>query len=276
MVLAFIFLLAAAARPDDIKAAARASAAKWQKAVITVKVVAKVKSFRGEEENQFEVTGTVIDPSGLTIVSSQSIDPAGVIKAFLSSMGRGESPDQLKFDSEITQTTMILEDGSEVEAEVVLKDADLDLAFVRPKKPQQQFTYIPLKPGGRPLEVLEDLFVISRLDRSENRATGITLGMVQAVVKGPRTFYITNQELVANGIGCMAFVADGTPVGIIVTKQKQSAGDKGMSVFMSMMMGSGMGGAGSIQILRPIVDLLDDLAQAKEAKVPQSAPATQP
>lgn len=255
----------------DIKSAARAAWIKWEKAVITVKVVAKMKTGRGDEENQFEVTGSVIDPSGLTIVSAQSIDLAGMFKALMASVGRSAPPDQLKFDSDITQTTMILQDGSEVEAELVLKDADLDFAFVRPRKSEQQFTYIPVKSGSKPLEMLQDLFVISRLDRSQNRATAISIGNVQAVVKGPRIFYVVNQELAANGLGCIVFGADGEPAGIVVTKPKQNTGDKGMSMLMNMMMGGGVGG-GTVKIVRPLTDVMDDIAQAKEAKVPQSAP----
>lgn len=274
LLLAMIFTVCAIAenpRPLDIKSAARSALVKWEKAVVTVKVVAKMKTPRGDEENQLEVTGSVIDPSGLTIVSAQSIDPVGMVKAFLASVGRSTPPDQLKIESDITQTTMILQDGSEVEAEVVLKDADLDCAFVRPSKSDQQFTYIPMKPGSKPLEMLEDVFVIRRMDRSANRATAISLGTVQAVVKGPRTYFITNQELAANSLGCMVFGADGEPKGIVVTKAKQNTGDKGMSVLMSMMMGSGLGG-GSVQIVRPLSDLLEDVAQAREAKIPQSAP----
>jgi len=223
-----------------------------------------------EEESQFEVTGTVIDPSGLTIVSARSIDPAGIIKDFLTSMGR-PTEQEMKFDTEVSQTTIVLQDGSEVEADVVLKDADLDVAFVRPRK-QQEFTFIPLKGSAKPLEPLQDLFVIQRLDRSQNRATSIVLGMVQAVIKGPRTFYIANQELASTSLGCIAFLADGTPAGIIVTKQKQNSGDKGMGMMMNMMMGSGAKSGGSIAILRPIEDFKEDVAQANEAKTPQTAP----
>jgi len=232
-----------------------------------------MKSARGDEENQFEVTGTVIDPSGLTVVSNQSIDPAGMIKSFLMSMGRGEPPDSSKLDSQITQTTMIMQDGSEVDAEVVLKDAELDFAFVRPRQSDEHFVYIPLNTPQKPLELLQDLFVISRMNRAENRATGVTLGMVQGIVKGPRTVYITNQELVSNSLGCIAFSTEGLPVGIVVTKAKQNTGDKGMGVLMNMMMGNGIGGAGSFTVLRSIDDLKEDVAQAKEAKVTESAPA---
>ncbi|HET6268036.1 MAG TPA: serine protease [Acidobacteriota bacterium] len=267
LVLLAISLIASASSASDIKAAARAAMSKYQKAVITVRVVAKVKSPRGEEENQFEVIGSVIDPSGLTVVSAQSIDPAAMVRALLATMGRQGQDAMAKFDSDITQTTMILQDGTEVDADVVLKDADLDLAFVRPRK-TQSFDSIPLKPRGKPLEALEDIFVIDRLERSENRVTALNIGMIQAVVRGPRVFYIANQELSASSQGCIAFDVEGNPVGLFVAKQKQSSGDKGMAALMSMMAGGGI--SASIQIIRPIEDVLEDATQAKEARVPQS------
>src|SRR5262249_42069064 len=185
----------------------------------------------------------------------------------LATMGRQGQDAMAKFDSDITQTTMILQDGTEVDADVVLKDADLDLAFVRPRK-TQTFDSIPLKPRGKPLEALEDIFVIDRLERSENRVTALNIGMIQAVVKGPRVFYIANQELSASSQGCIALDAEGNTVGLFVGKQKQSSGDKGMAALMSMMAGGGI--SASIQIIRPIEDVLEDATQAKEARVPQS------
>lgn len=254
----------------DVKTAARAAVTRWQKAIITVRVVAKIKSPRGEEENQFEVTGSVIDPSGLTVVSAQSVDPAAMLRAFLSSIGRPGMDEKTNYDSEITQTTMILQDGTEVDADVVLKDADLDLAFVRPRK-AQTFDSIPLKPRGKAIELLEDIFVISRMDRSENRVTAINIGVIQATVKGPRIYYVANQELSAGSLGCVAFDADAKPLGVFVAKPNQNTNDKGMGALMNMMAGKGFGA--SNRILRPIEDVLEDAAQAREARVPQSSPA---
>lgn len=272
-ILAAFFSVAVPLHALDLKTVARQAMGKWENAVISVKVIAKIKTSKGEEENQFEVTGSVIDPTGLTVVSAQSIDPAGMIKALLSSTGRPSLPDSMKFDSDIAQTTMILKDGTEVEADIVLKDADLDLAFVRPRKAPGPFTFISPKPLGKPLEVLQDLFAIQRLDRSRNRVTSIALGVVQAVVKGPRTFYIANQELVANSLGCIAFTSDGLPAGVIVSMPKANIGDKGMGVLLGMLMGSGL--SGSVPILRPLEDLQDGINQAKEARNPQSEPAAQ-
>ena len=75
----------------DIRAAARALAAKSSKAVVTVELVVTVRGGGmmgggGDEEQEIEVVGTVIDPSGLTVVSASEIDPTTMLKALLGGM----------------------------------------------------------------------------------------------------------------------------------------------------------------------------------------------
>jgi hypothetical protein len=259
-----ILMVASSGSTEDLKEAARAIAAKFQKAIITVKIVAKVRTFRGEEDNQMELRGTVIDPSGLTVVSAISADPAEMIKTLVSSMSQRQMPAGAKFESEITSVMMILDDGTEVEGEVVLKDADLDLAFIRPKKKSASFDFVPLKPRGKFLDLLDDVIVINRLDRSQNRAIALNIGSIQAVVKGPRPYYISTQQVSASSVGCVAFASDGGTAGIFVTQRKQNTGDNGMSALISIMMGSGVGGAGTFQILRPVEDVLEVAKQAQQ------------
>ena len=76
----------------------------------------------------------------------------------------------MKFESHITETIIVLDDGTEVLADVVLKDEDLDFAFIKPKEPSDKFVYVPLKARERPIELLDEFFVIGRLGKSENRA----------------------------------------------------------------------------------------------------------
>ncbi len=266
---AFALQLSAA----DLKVAARESAGRWKKAVVNVKLVAKVKLPNREEDQKLEVTGTVIDPSGLTVVSAQSIDPAAMIRTFFNSVSSGQGQD-FKFESEVRETALILDDGTEVEADVVLKDSDLDLAFVRPRDSSRTYEFIPLKAPSASPELLEDVFVIGRLSRSENRSISIATGTVRSIVKGPRPFYVCNDELSAGSVGTIAFNASGATLGVFVLKAKQNSGDGGMGALMSMMTG-GRGGTGTTVILRPVEDLIEVAAQAKEVKLPEKAPQTQ-
>src|SRR6267378_7948346 len=65
---------------------------KYQASVITVQLVVKSKmGFAGlggdSRESKQEVSGTVIDPSGLTVVSLSSTDPTSLLQSFMGSFG---------------------------------------------------------------------------------------------------------------------------------------------------------------------------------------------
>jgi len=256
----------------DLKSTAQTTLQKSQKAIVPIKLVIKIKMSKEDQEHKTEITGTVIDPSGLTVVSAAAIDPAGTIKSLLGSMLKGRGSSQFQFDSDVTETTIILDDGTEVEADVVLKDPDLDLAFIRPRSTSRTFDAITLKPRSTPPQILEDVFAISRLGTSENRAPAVSVGMIRAVVKGPRTFYICDDKISNESLGCIAFAADGTPIGIFVTKKSQGApGQGGLAGLSRSLSGGGAGGTPMIPIaiLRPVEDILEVAVQAKQAKLPE-------
>lgn len=260
---------AAPARAQDIKAAAKSVVEKNQKAVVNVKLVVKISIAMGaggrDEEQKVEVTGTVIDPSGLTVVSAAAIDPAAMLKQIVAMQGGGEEGP--KIESEVAETNLVLEDGTEVEADVVLKDPELDLAFVKPRVADKKFDAIALKKGAA-LGMLDDFFIVSRLDRSANRSVAVTLGRVKAVVKGPKTFALADGEVASTSLGCLAFGADGAPLGIFVSKTSKGGDSEGQ---MGMMRRLFMGGGGgmSLTVLRPIEDILELAEQAKNAKPPE-------
>lgn len=109
---------------------------KNRNAILVVRMIIKGgMSFQGmgshQEESKTEATGVVIDPNGLTVVPLSETDPYGQIGSLLSSSKYGKKMD-IQFKSELTDVKMILDDGKEISGKVVLRDRDLDLAFVRP------------------------------------------------------------------------------------------------------------------------------------------------
>lgn len=245
----------------DLKSTALSTLQKVQKAIVTVKVQANIKTRGQEQEQKVEVTGTMIDPSGLTVVSEQSINPAAMLASFMSAYSKREMSD-LKLESHITETIIVLDDGTEVSADVVLKDEDLDFAFIKPKEPSDKFVYVRLKVRERPLELLDDFFVIGRLGKSENRAIHLNTGMILSIVKGPRTVYVCDQGVSGNSLGSPAFGSDGSAIGVFVARKNQGIEeDNSMNAFMSMMTGK-IGQSGSVWILRPAEDVLEIANQA--------------
>src|SRR5215831_2814653 len=67
---------------------------KQQRAVVTVHVVLKLSGSGSSRESQQDITGTVIDPSGLTVLALSACDPT--------EMTRRLNPDYNNIESEVT------------------------------------------------------------------------------------------------------------------------------------------------------------------------------
>ena len=72
------------ARAQDTRAAARDVVKKWQAAIVNVRVVLKTRMSMGGREMQsnddsVDAVGTVIDPSGLTVMSLGSLNPGAMM-----------------------------------------------------------------------------------------------------------------------------------------------------------------------------------------------------
>jgi|WetSurMetagenome_2_1015567.scaffolds.fasta_scaffold136550_1 hypothetical protein len=246
----------------DLKLAAKSVSEKYHQSVVTVRVVIRLKqNYMGQtrdQEQKLELNGTIIDPSGLTITSASAIDPASSYRMMT------QMNNQFKIESEVKETNLLLEDGTEVEADIVLKDTNLDMAFIKPREANQNFPPIVLKPFGKPLQMLDELLIISRLGKVGNRSILVSTAQVGAWVKGPRPFYVCNESLGA-AVGCLAFNDEGVPVGIFLTKQVQDGGD-----------GAGMArrrpGDLSLTVLRPVEDLMEIADQARQVRAAALSP----
>ena len=248
-----------------------ALAQKHQKAVVTVKVILKLRIQQQESEKKVETIGTVIDPSGLTVVSSRAIDPMSTFRSLMKGFGAMAAAAGVSADSDITSTALIFDDGAEMEADVVLKDADLDLAFVRPRNAARMFEAIVLTPPKTPPQLLDEILYIGRLGGSENRVLTLSKGSICAIVKAPRAYYICDNRLTTANVGCPVFANDGSTLGILVTKLSPSAA--GGSGAVMGMLGGGGGGEMALPmvILRPVADVLEIAAQAKNVKLPEKS-----
>jgi len=148
--------------------------------VVTLAVVVNVTAQGQSNERKTEVTGTVVDPSGLTVLALSSVDPSAMFD-----MSRQKFELEVKrHQGSCWKTTAICR------AEIVLRDKDLDLAFVRPKtKPAKPMVAAdPSKAGSA--QVLDEVLTISRLGKAAGRAHAASVERISAVVQKPRLFYI--------------------------------------------------------------------------------------
>lgn len=264
LVLAFtVALLGASRQPgtaDDLADKGRAVFKQHQHEVVTVQVVQKVTtSARGNtsqpHENKQDLTGTVIDPSGLTVLALSTVDPSELYKRmYPESSG-------VKIEVEVSDVKILLDDGTEIPAEIVLRDKDLDLVFIRPKtKPGQPMAAVDLTKAS-PAQIFDDLITINRLGRAAGRAHAGSVERVSAVVQKPRTFYIPESSMTRTALGSPAFALDGNIVGILVMRTITTADGTGLSSLRP---------DNATSIILPAADILKVAKQAPEAKGDQA------
>jgi len=221
---------------QDLASKGREVFKKYQTTVVTVQLVLKIKfgvpGLGGDgRESKQEISGTVIDPSGLTVVALSSTDPAGMMQSFMSLGGDGDDNPKFKMDTELSDVKLLGNDGSEWPAEIVLRDKDLDLAFVRPKvKPDSPLPALDLGKNAK-VEVLDEVIALNRLGKVAGRAYAVAVERINAVVQKPRLFYVPGGDATATGLGCPAFTPDGKLVGIFVMRSIKSAGEGGGGMF---------------------------------------------
>ncbi|MBN2311210.1 MAG: trypsin-like peptidase domain-containing protein [Candidatus Hydrogenedentes bacterium] len=218
-ILVALVLGAQAAGADDIAVQGRAILDQYADTVITVKMVIKIAAMGSSEETPQEVTGTVIDPSGLIVVALSATDPMSMLKGMMGSM-MGE----FEMNTEVTDVQILHEDGSEEPAEIVLRDKDLDLAFVRPtKKPEEPVPCVDLAKAGHP-EILDQLIVLNRLGKVARREHSASVERIESIVEKPRLFYIPGKDPTQSTVGSPAFTLAGEFVGIGVIRTIKSQG----------------------------------------------------
>ncbi len=257
------------ARADEAAKAGRDVLAKSQGAVVTVKLAIKQSMSMGgrdsKSESKTDTTGTVIDPSGLTVVSLATTDPGSMVKdAYARAIAaRGGDMSQFKYESELSDVKIVLADGTEIPADVVLRDKDLDLAYLRPSdKPAKPLPFINLKQDAK-AQILDEVIVVNRLNQAANRAPAISVGRIEAIVDKPRTFYLLGSSMWGYSLGAPVFSLDGKLVGILFLRSAKTQADQS-----SGFMFSNLNQLGMMPVILPAADIVDGARQALEAKAP--------
>lgn len=254
-------ITAGAVAGEDAVNAGRRILAQHQEAVLTVKLVlSQTMSFGGRSqttESRTEAVGTVIDPSGLTVMSLSAIDPSATMRNMMSSQIRSQIG-EFKIDSQVKDAKLVLADGTELTAEVVLRDKDLDLAYLRPvEKPAQPLPALALTNAATP-QVLDQVICLNRLGKVANRVVAVSVEQITAIVDKPRTFYVLGQGG-SSGIGSPVFALNGDLIGIVLMRNVPTEGESNVTTIFA-------GGSlpGIMPIVVPTADILEDAKQALE------------
>lgn len=204
-----------------------------------------------DKEERDEVTATVIDSSGMLVTALGGLDKSSVVDGQRIQTPMGDIKVTAK--SEIKEIKVIMPDGSEIPADLVLKDEDLGLAFVKVRSESDEaqgieFQAVNLE-ESTPASLLDPCVSLTRMDDTFNRESGAMIGEIIGVTQRPRVFYRINSD----AIGCPVFLENGKILGITVLKQKKG--------------GTAVGGRIEIApAVLPASDIAKIAAQAMEAE----------
>ncbi|MDA9120318.1 S1C family serine protease [Opitutales bacterium] len=170
----------------------------WVSVTVRIEVSSGGRSFP-PSERKLEALGTVIGKDGLIVLSLNQVDPTDSILA------RMRSPGNVNVN--YTEVLILLEDGSEVPANFLLKDEDLDLAFIRPLPTDsndsipKEFLAVEYNELEIPnIETLDEVVSLGKLGRNLYRKSTLQRGWVNAVIDKPRDYLVVEN------------VTPGTPV----------------------------------------------------------------
>jgi DNA-binding beta-propeller fold protein YncE len=128
-----------------------------------------------------------------------------------------------------------LPDGTEIPANFLLKDEDLDLAFIRPIQDspdsiKTNFKKVTFRPNaGTSIQVLDEVVSLGRLGSNLYRKSTLQRGWVNAVIDKPRDYYVIENvtpgtpvfDQSGQWVGITAFRKEGgKPSGVITVPAK--------------------------------------------------------
>jgi hypothetical protein len=253
LALVWLLTLAAPLRADPIADEGRKLIAKHQTSVLTVEIQLRQSLTMGTQEQKGETKvttfGSLLDTTGLLAISLSTIDPSNLQKA------GNPNARNLHITSEVADAKILLADSTEIPVEVIYRDNDLDLAFIRTKQPLPgNLTPFDLTKPSKPA-VLDEAYVLWRLGAIAKRTLAIQTGRILACVDKPRPYYLYEHANWQNTLGSPVLALDGKLIGLILMRYDTGTGAS----------------RGALPIIIPVDDIRESVAQAREAMKKKAA-----
>ena len=160
----------------------------WVSVNVRIEISANGQSFP-PSERKLEALGTVLHQDGLTVLSLNQVDPTYSI------LSRMRSPTDVKVD--YTEVMILSKDGREIPSRFLLKDEDLDLAFILPDESKNVsekniFQHVSgiSEANASIIEPLDQVVSLSKLDQNLYRQPILTHGFVNTVITKPRNYLV--------------------------------------------------------------------------------------
>ena len=232
-----------------LKEKALALGASYKDSVLFLSAVVEIEFTAGEspakkEERKLEMLGTVIGQDGLIVVPLSTLDVASTLDG--RTVKGPQGPIKLSAKGTTKEVKILMPDGTEVAAKVVFKDPDIDLAFVRPEKPDS-VKLTPVQTADcASMNLLDDVIVLSRLGKDLNREAVVMTNEVIAMIVKPRVFAKTG----APTLGMPVFNKEGKFLGVGINRFSAKGDSESQ-------------GPAPANVVLPAVDLMESAAQAK-------------
>jgi hypothetical protein len=205
---AFVLACTAGALQAQEPAVCQKILAEKSPAVVMIKFVLSMKMGNaGEQQSEMEVPATMISPEGLVVGSNTRLGRfAGLVSRYY---GR-------EFSAKPTDMKVLVGDDNQgVEAEFVARDTELDLAWIRIKKPgDKKYAFVDLTKAAK-AGVGETILCVDRMEKYFDRTAIINTGQVAGVTRKPRELYVPMRGTVTD-VGVPIFTLSGELVGLSV------------------------------------------------------------
>lgn len=181
--------------------------------VVAVKFLLKMGGpFGGDEEQETEVSGIVIDPSGLVLCSNNDMGGfMGMMSRMMGAMGH-ESPEVSVVPKDIR--VLVGNDPTEIPATLVARDTELDLAWIRVKDPgDRKFAHVDLSASVSPALGARVISVF-RMDKYFDREPIFGEARIVGEVKKPRRLFVPMGAISQSAMAVHS--ADGALVGVTI------------------------------------------------------------
>lgn len=263
--------VSAMASSDELKTKAKKILSDNQDAVVWLSVISKqevkaegdaaasmrLPDMANSKDEKMESLGTVIDSSGTIVTSLGSISGSGQLDGREIDTPKGKV--KLRVKTEFKEIKVILADGTELPAVMVLKDADLDLAFIKvltdsPEAKGVTFQAVDLSNNGVGT-ILDDVVLLARMNAELGRQPIVITGEMHGSVKKPREFYFVPTPT----RGVPVFLSDGKILGIALTLKSTSPLKAGSNTVQMQ------------SVVLPAKDVLKIASQINPATAPRPA-----
>lgn len=199
-------------------------------AIVTIKFTLKVNMGGmfggGEQEEESEVNGVMIDEKGLVLCSNTQLSGfIGMMRQFMGEMGGNitATPTDLKI--------LVGDDTEGRDADIVARDTELDLAWVRMKEPgDQKYAFVDFAQSAVP-KVGQQVYALRRMGKFFARCAVAADGRIAGTTAKPRDLYVPAGNVGA-AHGLPVFLADGKPVGVVVMQVPEGEGAAGNPMAM--------------------------------------------